>query len=98
MNVPKVRNSTINIITFCLLISAFLVFAHLKISHIKAGEPSLWTEHVPSTNEPIISPLLTAGIEYHISITERFWYDYPNNLAADAQYYTTNSSDSLYVG
>jgi hypothetical protein len=90
----KLRKSKFNLITLCLTISTFLILNNLMIP-IKAEDPFLWTAHVPSTNEPITSPILAVGIEYDITISERFWYDYPNNLAADAQYYTTNSSDSL---
>lgn len=61
---------------------------------IKAQETPIWTDNAYSaTGEPISTPTLTSGTEYQIVAATIFWYNYSGNLQADAQYYTTDTSD-----
>ena len=53
----------------------------------------VWESEVSSSGEEVVSPILENGIIYLIVVEEIWWYNYPANLAADAQYYTTNNSD-----
>jgi hypothetical protein len=86
---------------------AFLVFASTVLlafaltilaSPVGAGE-TLWSGVVFSDGVEVVSPALQAGILYRITASEgAWWYDYPDNLAADAQYYTTDPSNSIYWG
>lgn len=54
----------------------------------------IWSGDAYSSGELETGPVLTAGRTYLIIVSGMFWYDYPNNLAADAQYYTTSGVDS----
>jgi len=53
----------------------------------------IWEEWVHSTGVEVVSPVLKDGTQYRIVATEIWWYDKPGNLAADAQYYTTDPSN-----
>ena len=76
-----------------LLLSSALIIISVPISGVKAQETFPWGANVPSTGEPVSSPVLEAGKHYRIVATEVFWYNVTANLAADAQYYTTDASD-----
>ena len=54
----------------------------------------IWQVEVSSSGTIIESPALLDGQIYRIDVGYRFFYDSPNNLAADAQYYTNCSSDT----
>jgi len=79
------------------LLFAFIIIA-VPMPGVKAQETLIWSANVPSTGQPITSPVLEAGIQYHIVATEMFWYNRPANLGADAYYYTTDPSDSWIWG
>jgi titin len=53
----------------------------------------LWSRLIPSTGEPIESPILNDGKVYVIDVCNVFLYEESSNLAADVQYYTTSSED-----
>ena len=78
-------------IALCLFCLAF-AFATLPKA-VLAQEMLLWTADVQGDGTPNISPILKHGRDYRIVAKEIFWYDYPANLAADANYYTTDPSD-----
>jgi hypothetical protein len=42
-----------------------------------------------STGNVVTTPILQSGVTYHIVASEIFWYNYAQNLEADAMYYTT---------
>jgi len=70
-----------------LLVAAFMT---APLYTVKAEETLIWCADVYSSGEPVTSPVLEAGNVYRIEAREIFWYDYANDLAADAQYYTTS--------
>ncbi len=78
-------------IALCLLCLAS-AFAALPKA-VLAQEMLLWTADVQGDGTPNISPILKHGRDYRIVAKEIFWYDDPANLAADANYYTTDPSN-----
>ena len=80
---------------FVLLSVLFLVgMLGVVVSPVMAGEVLIWDANVLSSGAAITSPLLKSGYTYRIVADQIWWYDYDFNLAADAQYYTTDGSDS----
>jgi hypothetical protein len=69
-------------------------------SPVHASDPVIWQGSVPSSGAPVVGPVLTSGETYTIVASNRWWYSPPteNNLAADAEYYTTDYSDSWNWG
>jgi len=67
--------------------SSFLVLG------VRAQETFFWGADVSSNGTPVTSPALEAGREYRIVASEIFWYDVAANLAADANYYTTDPTN-----
>jgi len=64
---------------------------------IFASETLIWEAYVPSTGSNVTTNItLLQGNQYRIVASDRWWYSMPNesNLAADAQYYTTNWTNS----
>jgi len=61
---------------------------------VVAEEVLIWDEYVLGTGGEKTSPTLEYGEVYRIVAEEVWWYNWDNNLAADAQYYTTSSLDS----
>jgi hypothetical protein len=72
----------------------FMVFLVVEASPVMAREVLIWDEYVLSSGVEVISPKLEYGKLYRIVADEVWWYNWDNNLAADAQYYTTDPSDS----
>lgn len=71
--------------------AAFII---ITSPEIKAQELPIWTGNAYSaTGEPISTPTLTSGTEYQIVASTIFWYNYSGNLQADAQYYSTDTTD-----
>jgi len=59
----------------------------------------IWDEYVLGTGGEVVSPVLENETLYRIVADEVWWYDDEfNNLAADAQYYTTDPSNSWIWG
>ncbi|MHA1833862.1 MAG: hypothetical protein ACTSV7_07715 [Candidatus Baldrarchaeia archaeon] len=75
----------------------FLVMLLGTVSTVRATY-LIWQGEVSSSGDPVLSPILEDGKEYYIVVSEMFWYDYPSWLGADAQYYTTDSSDAWNWG
>jgi hypothetical protein len=64
---------------------------------IFAFETLIWEGYVPSTGSSVTTNVtLLQDEQYRIVVSDRWWYSKPteNNLAADAQYYTNNWTDS----
>lgn len=61
---------------------------------VMAVETFIWESWVYSTGVDVVSPVLENGKQYRIVAEEIWWYNKPANLAADAQYYTTDNSSS----
>jgi hypothetical protein len=61
---------------------------------VGARESLVWEGDVYSSGVPVTSMILNAGTSYRFVASEIWFYDYPKNLAADAQYYTTSGVDS----
>jgi hypothetical protein len=54
----------------------------------------VWEGDVYSSGVSVASPVLVSGTSYRIVAAEQWFYDNPNSLAADAQYYTNSSVDT----
>jgi len=74
----------------------FIGLLTLAVSRVMADEDLIWDAYVPGTGETVVSPILEDGQPYRIVADEVWWYDWDFNLAADAQYYTTDGSNSWY--
>ena len=85
-----------------LLVSASTLFLTCMLiilaSPVVADETFIWTAQVFSSGAEVVSPTLHYGVQYRIVASERWWYNWLNNLAADAQYYTTDPINSDYWG
>jgi hypothetical protein len=77
-----------------LLLATALMIA--PIYTVKA-ETIIWDHPVYSSGVPETSPVLYEGYLYRIEASEIFWYDYANNLEADAMYYTTNPNEWVWT-
>jgi len=86
----KVHQKTI---MFLSMLSA-IGFLIVAVSPVMAYEVLIWDQYVLGTGEEITSPVLESGELYRIVADEIWWYNFTFNLAADAQYYTNDSSDS----
>lgn len=58
----------------------------------------VWQGDVDSTEGEAVAVVLHTGIQYQIEASGAWRYNVPENLAADAQYYTTDFSNSIYWG
>jgi hypothetical protein len=86
------KAKTICILSILLMAAASLT---ISISIVNAQQTQIWSDTAYSaTGNNVTSPILETGKDYQIVVSAIFWYDYPNSLAADAMYYTTNSSNS----
>ncbi|MEM2111172.1 MAG: hypothetical protein QXX08_04765 [Candidatus Bathyarchaeia archaeon] len=84
---------------FTILSTLFVINAlTFALQPVKASEIFMWEAYVPSSGEEIVSPMLKAGALYRIAVEGIWWYNYEDNLAADAQYYTTDFSNSWNWG
>jgi len=87
-----VKNKALYLIFASILLFTIVI---ISASEVHSQESLFWTGTAYSATGAIIStPTLVSGTEYHIVASEMFWYNYSGNLAADAMYYTTNSTDS----
>jgi hypothetical protein len=75
-----------------------LILLLLPLGSVNAQETFLWGADVPASGAPVTSPVLEAGREYRIVASEMWFYDFPGNLGADAQYYTTDPTSSWHWG
>jgi hypothetical protein len=86
----------------CLGVAVLVLFSVLLVAgpSVVMGVPQastvslLWEGDVFSTGAPVVSPVLTSGASYTIVAAQAWFYDNPNSLSADAQYYTTSSVDT----
>jgi len=69
-------------------------FARVQLVRAVPVQGFVWESDVFSSGTSVVSPVLEAGTSYVIQAQEIWFYDYDNNFAADAMYYTTNASDS----
>lgn len=74
----------------------FLSFLMVAVSPVAAAP--IWQGQVYSSGDPVVSSVLENGKRYRIMVSEIFWYNKPENFAADAQYYTDDSSNSWNWG
>jgi len=59
----------------------------------------VWQGSVDSSGDEVVGPVLADGRPYVIVAKNTWWYKYlPYNLAADAMYYTTDASNSIFWG
>lgn len=86
----KVYQKTIMFSSMLFFIGFFIV----AVSPVMAYEVLIWDVYVLGTGEEITSPMLESGELYRIVANENWWYNVTYNLAADAQYYTDDPSDS----
>jgi hypothetical protein len=82
-------------IALFMLIPIMIAASASLVAVMPANAQSLvWQGDVSSSGASVTTPTLQLGVTYEIVASQAWWYNYPSNLAADAQYYTTNSSDS----
>jgi hypothetical protein len=79
------------------IVVLFVMLSGLS-SQVHASDPLIWEGSVSSSGAPVVGPVLTLGESYTIVASNRWWYNNPQNLAADAEYYTTDYSDSWNWG
>lgn len=85
-------------ITLCVSASMLFLMGMLVATASPATyEKLLWEARIPHSGEEVVSSVWGRG-EYRIVAAEIWWYDYASNLAADAQYYTTDPSGYWYWG
>lgn len=82
---------------FILAFSSFLIIT-LGIVASPADATLVWNAQVFAIGPEVVSSQLVSGVQYRIVAQENWWYNYPNNLAADAQYYTTDPTNSIFWG
>ena len=75
-----------------------ILCAGLLASPVHGAETLIWENDVHSSGVPVVSPVLHGGRGYRIVATLTWWYNYDENLAADAMYYTTDPSNSVFWG
>lgn len=82
--------------TFFVFLSVLFLVGMLGVvvSPVMADEVLIWDSDVSSSGATVTSPALEDGKSYRIVAEGRWWYNEPSNLAADAQYYTTDGSGS----
>jgi hypothetical protein len=76
------------------LIMFSIVFLVIAALPVRADEVLIWDKYVLSSGVEVTSPVLEYGKLYRIVADEVWWYNWDYNLAADAQYYTTDLSNS----
>lgn len=76
----------------------FIINTLAVVSPVMATGPPVWEGDAYSSGVPVSSSILYAGLQYRIVVNGTWWYDWPQNPAADAQYYTTDPSNSFYWG
>jgi hypothetical protein len=83
-----------------IVFSVVVLFVMLSglFSPVHASDPLIWEGSVSSSGAEVVGPVLTVGESYTIVASNRWWYNQLGNLAADAEYYTTNYSDSWEWG
>jgi hypothetical protein len=69
-------------------------FARVQLVRAVPVQGFVWESDVFSSGVSVVSPVLEAGTSYVVQVQEIWFYDYDNNFAADAMYYTTDASDS----
>lgn len=80
-------------IAFCVVLSALFLVGVLKVavSPVAAEEYLVWEGSVYSSGAEVYSPVLESGGRYRIEVSEIWYYNFGENWAADAMYYTTNA-------
>lgn len=82
-------------IAFCVVLSTLFLTGVLNVAVSPvAAEYLVWEGSVYSSGAEVYSPVLGSGGRYRIEVGGIWWYDWDENLAADAMYYTTSASDS----
>jgi hypothetical protein len=69
-------------------------FSRVQLVRAAPVQGFVWEGDVYSSGTSVVSPVLEAGTSYVIQVQEIWFYDYANNLAADAMFYTTDPGDS----
>ena len=86
-------------VLFALLSTLFLMSMLVTVVlPVLGSETLVWEGSVSATGESVYSPLLYQGVSYRIVVEKTWWYNKPDNLAADAQYYTTDFGNSWTWG
>lgn len=86
------------LLKIALLMFSLMLFvvglALVKADPLGTKESLIWEDDVYSSGVPVTSPVLYSGATYRIQASEIWFYDFPDYLAADAQYYTNSSIDT----
>jgi hypothetical protein len=84
---------------FVFMSTLFLVsMLVIVVLPVLGTETFVWEGSVPANGDPVVSPILWQGVSYRIVANMTWWYNKPENLAADAQYYTTDFTNNWYWG
>jgi hypothetical protein len=70
----------------------------LLVPSAAAYSSLVWEGDVYSSGVEVTSAVLNYGGSYRVVAAEVWYYNNPGNLAADAMYYTTDPSDTVYWG
>jgi hypothetical protein len=76
----------------------FILNTLAVVSPVMATGPPVWEGDAYSSGAEVTSSILHAGQQYRIVVNGTWWYNWPLNPAADAQYYTTDPSNSWFWG
>lgn len=87
-------------VLFGFLFALFLIeVLFVAVLPVRAEDTLVWQGDVSSSSGvPTYSPVLGNGVPFVIVASEVWWYNNDSNLAADAQYYTKDSSNSWFWG
>jgi len=79
-------------------LTLLLIGILMLVAPATAAPTLVWEGSVSSSGEEVVSPILEDGIQYIIVVNGSWWYNYDGNLAADAQYYTTDWTNNWIWG
>ena len=95
----KVMKSYCKKLFFVFMSTLFLMsMLVVVVLPVLGSETFVWEGSVPANGDSVVSPLLWQGVSYRIVVAMTWWYDKPENLAADAEYYTTDFTNSWQWG
>jgi len=77
-------------VLICIFIGAGFLVATVR------ADTLVWQGQVFSSGADVVSLVLNAGSNYRIEAVGTWWYNYAGNLAADAMFYTTDFSNSIF--
>jgi hypothetical protein len=98
LTLGRVNNMQTLYKTLTLMTALILCATTLSVFAVPVDSLVWGTQVDSATGATVTSPPLDVGKEYRIVAQGTWLYNEPSNLAADAQYYTTNFTNSVYWG